>query len=306
MLTFRSVCYCTDPSSGRTPIYGACSYQLSIPVLPSVAYSDQELKKSHSLDESKTNCCTGIDTDIAKPQLSSFSAIAALYIMSSPLENLPPELSTQICEIIYNSQDHNRQHHTTFLALSLVSKRVRSYSTPYMFRNLFLKESCLGTSATGSFAHCISTLHRLNILDHVKSVTVAVPMSSGRCEWEYERDSIVQSLDKFSKLTHLYIRTAEVLSKELVDEVQQILIRCCYCSRATPLKQYWWWYSAKKSGEVQIPRDRNSMLMSGCRMGKLFGCNRRRIQSSDLDVQHRYIARHISASDHLTYLFLLN
>jgi hypothetical protein len=217
--------------------------------------------------------------------------------MSSLLERLPPELFSQICSTIHRFQEYNRQCHTAFLNLSLVSRKCRSYSTPYIFDRLFLKETCLGDSAT-SLAYCIFTLGRLNLLSTVRDINVVVPVSSGRCEWEYERESVVQSLQKFPNLTRLYIRTGEVLTEELVDEVQQILmLRCCLGHGGKLLDRYWWWYSMKGQDEARVFQDEKLVSTPRCRMVKLFGRSKRRLPLIS--------SYPISNSSRFTYLFLL-
>jgi hypothetical protein len=143
--------------------------------------------------------------------------------MSSPLETLPPELFTQLLSTISLSQTHPRHHHPTFLSLSLVSKTCRSYSTPYIFTRLFFNETCLEDSETG-VEKCIATLDGMGVLGFVEGVDVVVPIVGGRCEWGYERERVVGLLEKFPNLRRLHVRTDEVLSMEIVSEVQQILV----------------------------------------------------------------------------------
>jgi hypothetical protein len=229
--------------------------------------------------------------------------------MSSPLERLPPELFSQICDTINGSQEYHRQHHTTFLNLSLVSKKCRSYSMPYIFDRLFLKETCLGDSAS-SLENCIRTLGRLNVLGFVKEIDVAVPITRGRCEWEYEKESVVRLLDQLPNLTRLYIRTSEVLTGGLVDEVQQVLLHCSSRLEAEkPFDHYWWWYSMWSQSELRMPTDDGSTSMTRCRLVRLFERNKRRrppLVFSYSEVQHQHVSQHISISSRLTYLFLIN
>jgi hypothetical protein len=225
--------------------------------------------------------------------------------MSSPLETLPPELFTRILSTTSLSQTYPRQHHPTFLSLSLVSKICRSYCTPYIFTRLFFRESCLEDSETG-VAKCIATLDRMGVLGFVEGVDVAVPMAKGNCEWGYEREKVVKLLEKFPNLRRLHIITGEVLSMEIVSEVQQILVHRRQ-SGAEPSNHYWWWYSAKDQTEFRRCQDGKATSMSRCRIIRLFGCKNRRLPPifPDRDIQHRRIAQHISSSSRLTYLFLL-
>ena len=227
--------------------------------------------------------------------------------MSSPLERLPPELFSQICDTIHKSQDYNRQHYSTFSNLSLVSKKCRSYSVSYIFDRLFLKETCLGDSAT-SLENCIFTLDTLNVLGFVKEIDVRVPIASGRCEWEYERESVLRALEKFPNLSKLYISTGEVLTADLVDEVQQVLLHCSSRLEAEKsFDHYWWWYSRQSRDGAQISRDEHPASMSRCRLVKLFGGRKQR---SSFVFAHAGIrpgpdTQYISSSSRLTYLFLL-
>jgi hypothetical protein len=225
--------------------------------------------------------------------------------MSSPLETLPPELFTQILSTISLSQTYPRHHHPTFLSLSLVSKTCRSYCTPYIFTRLFFRESCLEDSETG-VAKCIATLDGMGVLGFVEGIDVAVLMAKGNCEWGYEREKVVKLLEKFPNLRRLHIRTGEVLTKEVVSEVQQILVHRRQ-SGAEPSNHYWWWYSARDQTELWKSQDGKATSMSRCRIIRLFGCKNRRLPPifPDRDIQHRRIVQHISSSSRLTYLFLL-
>jgi hypothetical protein len=227
--------------------------------------------------------------------------------MSSLLERLPPELFSQICSTIQKSQAFNRQYHSTFLNLSLVSRKCRSYSTPYIFDRLFLKESCLGDSAT-SLENCISTLAGLNVLNFVGGIDVMVPVAGGKCKWEYERDSVVGLLDKLPNLTRLYIRTSDVLTEELVDEVQQVLLHCSSRLEAEKsFDHYWWWYFTKSQDRARIFRDGDPASMFRCRLVKLFGGRKQRsFVFAHAGIRPRPGTQYVSSSSRLTYLFLLD
>lgn len=120
--------------------------------------------------------------------------------MSSRLEKLPPEIFRSICETIDKSPGHKRQHHQTFINLSLASKICRSYTTPYIFRRLYFVETRLGFFIR-SLGNCIATLERLDILHHVKGIDVAIGYT--KTTRKAEKKSILESFKKLPNLGHL-------------------------------------------------------------------------------------------------------
>jgi hypothetical protein len=228
--------------------------------------------------------------------------------MSSPLELLPPELFTQLLSTISLSQTHPRHHQPTFLSLSLVSKTCRVYCTPYIFTRLFFKETCLEDSETG-VERCVITLAVMGVLGFVEGVDVVVPMRKGRCEWEWKRERVVGLLGRFTGLKRLYVRTGEVLSVEVVGEVQQVLADCCVegFEGGRRLRYYWWWYSMESQENARRSVEEKRTSMSRCRMVKFLRCNKRRLRLGlpDEDTRHRRIVQHVSTSSRFTYLFLL-
>jgi hypothetical protein len=139
---------------------------------------------------------------------------------------------------------------------------------------------------------------------------VAVPMSKGRCEWEWKRERVVGLLGRFTGLKRLRIRTGEVLSVDVVGEVQQVLAGCC--SRGLEedggLRHYWWWYSTKNQEDARRSAEEKRTSMSGCRVVRLFERNKRRLRLilPDQDIRHQRVAQYISSPSRLTYLFLLD
>jgi hypothetical protein len=228
--------------------------------------------------------------------------------MSSPLELLPPELFTQLLSTISLSQTHPRHHQPTFLSLSLVSKTCRVYCTPYIFTRLFFKETCLEDSETG-VERCVITLAVMGVLGFVEGVDVVVPMRKGRCEWEWKRERVVGLLGRFTGLERLYVRTGEVLSVEVVREVQRVLMDCCFegFEGGKSLGHYWWWYSMEGRDDARVAREERSKSISGCRMVRFFGCNKQRtpLVLPDKDIRHRRIAQEMKKSSRWTYLFQL-
>ena len=222
-----------------------------------------------------------------------------------PFERLPPELCIAICSIIHDSQEWPREYHTTFLALSLVSRRCRLYTAPYMFIKVFLRESCFADSAT-SLENCISTRGHLCVLSNTTEIDVVIPVAGGKCAWEYERENAVRLLQSFPNLRKLYIRTGEELTAGLVDEVQQVVMNCCSSGGKT-FGHYWWWYSMDSQSEGRIHGDEKLVTRSNCRMVRLFRRGKRRppFVCSYQDIQGYHTTRGIVVSSHLTYLFML-
>jgi hypothetical protein len=147
------------------------------------------------------------------------------------------------------------------------------------------------------------------VLGFVEEVDVVVPITGGRCEWEYGREGVVRLLERFPNLTKLYIRTGEALTEGLVGEVHDILTDPCGVGLGgKTLNNYWWWYSIKSQDRARISRDKDPALMSQCRLVELFGKSKRRLRliSSYPDNQRRHMSQHTSSSSRLTYLFLLD
>jgi hypothetical protein len=148
------------------------------------------------------------------------------------------------------------------------------------------------------------------VLGCVEGVDVVIPMAKGVCAWGYERERVVGFLGRFTGLKRLYVRTGEVLSGEVVGEVQRVLTGCC--ARDIPggrlLRHYWWWYSTKNQEDARRSAEEKRTSMSGCRMVKFRRCNKRRLSLilPDRNIRHRRIARQLSHSDRLTYLFMLD
>jgi len=196
-----------------------------------------------------------------------------------PFERLPPELCIAICSIIHDSQEWPREYHTTFLALSLVSRKCRLYTAPYMFVRLFF---------------------------YTTEIDVVMPVAGGKCAWEYERENAVRLLQSFPNLRKLYIRTGEELTAGLVDEVQAVMMACCSSGGKT-FGHYWWWYSMDSQSEGRIHGDEKLVTRSNCRMVRLFRRGKRRppFVCSYQDIQGYHTTRGIVVSSHLTYLFVL-
>lgn len=225
--------------------------------------------------------------------------------MSSLFERLPPELFSAICSITHDSQESPRQYHATFLALSLVSRKCRFYTAPYMFIRVFLRESCLGDSAT-SLENCISALGRLDVLGNVAEIDVVMPMAGGKCAWEYERESVVRLLQSFPNLRKLYIRTGVELTAGLVNEVQQVVMNCSHWGGKS-FGYYWWWYLMDSQSEGRIHGDEKLVTKSNCRMVRLLRRGKRRspFMCSYRDIQGHHTMPGIVVSSRLTYLFVL-
>jgi hypothetical protein len=148
------------------------------------------------------------------------------------------------------------------------------------------------------------------VLGCVEGVDVVIPMAKGVCAWGYERERVVGLLGRFTGLKRLYVRTGEVLSGEVVGEVQRVLTGCC--ARDIPggrlLRHYWWWYSTKNQEDARRSAEEKRTSMSGCRVVRLFERNKRRLRLilPDQDIRHQRVAQYISSPSRLTYLFLLD
>lgn len=157
--------------------------------------------------------------------------------MSSRLESLPPELFYEIYYSIYKSEEYRRQHHKTFLSLSLTSKTCRSYATPYIFRRLFFKEYSAG-KLTKHLTGCVQTLRRVGVLHLVCSVDISFCRKN---RFPKARSTmVVELLKQFPNLVQLYVQPRRVLSKSFIDEKKGILVDRAL--RADDQGRYGWMY----------------------------------------------------------------
>ncbi|KAH0359651.1 hypothetical protein KCU65_g9850, partial [Aureobasidium melanogenum] len=157
--------------------------------------------------------------------------------MSSPLESLPPELFYEICELIDKSGEYKRQHHKSFLSLSLTSKTCRSYATLYIFRRLFFKEYSAG-KLTRHLTECVQTLSRLGVLHLVRSVDISFCRTNS---FPKTRSTmVIELLKQFPNLIQIYAQPRRVLTKSFIDEKKTILVDRAF--RADKEGRYLWMY----------------------------------------------------------------